>query len=215
MSTFPVLLILGGLALMGFGLLLFYSWLPLFYGLIGFDSGLLLGRLLGDDRWITIFLALICAVLFVAAAYSASRRLLLGVAAGILVGFALASALNLVGKDAGIVALVLAFLGGVLGRYVPPKYFDRFIIGASAFSGAVLVTEGLRLLVFNGGLLDRAFGGYFPTLVLIALTAIGISWQYRNLVEWVSLEPKLGSISGSSVKESVDNGRPSTRSGRR
>jgi hypothetical protein len=203
MSMFPVLSILGGLAIMASGLLLFYSCMPLFYGLIGFDAGLLIARFLGDDGWLAMALAFFLAVLFAAAAYSSSRRLLLGIAAGILVGFALASVLDLVGEEAGMVALGFAIVGGILGRYIPSRFFDHFIIVASAFSGAALVTAGLRPLVFNGGLLDRAFGGYFPTLVVIALTAIGISWQYKNIGAWVGVEPRLGSISGPSVKNGV------------
>jgi hypothetical protein len=33
--SFAVLLILGGLGIMAFGLFLFYAWLPLFYALFG------------------------------------------------------------------------------------------------------------------------------------------------------------------------------------
>ena len=42
--SFAVLLILGGLGIMGFGLFLFYAWLPLFYALFGFEIGVLLGE---------------------------------------------------------------------------------------------------------------------------------------------------------------------------
>jgi hypothetical protein len=203
MSVLPVLMILGGLAIMAFGLLLFYSWLPLFLGVIGFDAGLLFAGLWGDEGSVAIALALFFALLFAAAAYSSSRRLLLGISAGILVGFALASMLNLVGKDAGMVALAFTVIGGILGRYIPPKFFDHFMIVASAFSGAVLVMAGLRLLAFNGTLLDRAFGGYFPTLMVVVLTVLGISWQYKNVANWIGVEPKLGSLSGASVKDDV------------
>jgi hypothetical protein len=40
--SFGVLLILCGLAVMAFGLFLFYAWLPILYGLFGLDIGLLL-----------------------------------------------------------------------------------------------------------------------------------------------------------------------------
>ena len=39
-----LLMIVTGLAIMAFGLFMFYAWLPLLYALIGFDVGLLLGR---------------------------------------------------------------------------------------------------------------------------------------------------------------------------
>jgi hypothetical protein len=44
-----ILSVIAGLAIMSFGLLLFYAWLPLCYGLFGFDIGLLLGRSLTGD----------------------------------------------------------------------------------------------------------------------------------------------------------------------
>lgn len=44
-----LLMILTGLAIMAFGLFMFYAWLPLLYALIGFDVGLLLGRAFTGD----------------------------------------------------------------------------------------------------------------------------------------------------------------------
>jgi len=43
--TIGLLMILTGLAIMAFGLFMFYAWLPLLYALVGFDVGILLGRL--------------------------------------------------------------------------------------------------------------------------------------------------------------------------
>ena len=65
---------------MAFGLLLFYAWLPLFYGLVGLDIGLLLGRsLTGDVGSIAIILGVLCALVLAGAAYSIEpyRRILL------------------------------------------------------------------------------------------------------------------------------------------
>jgi hypothetical protein len=42
--SFAVLLILCGLAVMVFGLFLFYAWLPILYALFGWEIGLLLGH---------------------------------------------------------------------------------------------------------------------------------------------------------------------------
>ena len=39
-----ILLVLAGLAIMAFGIFLFYARLPFFYGLFGLEIGLLLGR---------------------------------------------------------------------------------------------------------------------------------------------------------------------------
>ena len=96
--AFAILLILGGLAIMAFGLLLFYAWLPLFYGLVGFDIGLLLGRsLTGEGGSVAIILGVLCALGLAGAAYSIEpyRRLLLGISGGVLFGLSLASAFNL------------------------------------------------------------------------------------------------------------------------
>jgi hypothetical protein len=51
-----------GLAIMLFGLFLFYAFLPLLFAFIGFDIGLLLGRwLTGDIGLIAIVLATVAA----------------------------------------------------------------------------------------------------------------------------------------------------------
>ena len=42
--TIGLLMILTGLAIMAFGLFMFYAWLPLLYALVGFDVGILLAR---------------------------------------------------------------------------------------------------------------------------------------------------------------------------
>ena len=52
-----LLLILAGLAIMAFGIFLFYAWLPVLYGLFGLEIGLILGqwdrrhRAAGDHPW--------------------------------------------------------------------------------------------------------------------------------------------------------------------
>ena len=48
-ASIGLLTILTGLAIMGFGLFMFYAWLPVFYALVGFDVGILLGRALTGD----------------------------------------------------------------------------------------------------------------------------------------------------------------------
>ena len=195
---------------MAFGLLLFYAWLPLFYGLVGFDIGLLLGRsLVGDAGFFAIVLGILCALLLAGAAYSLEpyRRLLLGISGGALVGLALASMFNLDSTSGGFLGIALAVIGGVIGARVVPKYFDLFIIGATAFSGAALVMAGANLLLPGVGLFDRAAGGILPALLTIGLTVVGIGWQFRNIAEWVGIHPMLGGISGTSVKEDLNQGR--------
>jgi hypothetical protein len=50
MSTLgAILLILAGLAILNYGIFLFYAWLPVLYGLFGFEIGMLLGRSMTGD----------------------------------------------------------------------------------------------------------------------------------------------------------------------
>ncbi len=205
-----ILSVIAGLAIMSFGLLLFYAWLPLFYGLFGFDIGLLLGRsLTGDVGFIAITLGIVGAVILAGAAYSLEpyRRILLGVSGGVLVGLSLASAFNLDSSSGGFLGTVLAAIGGFIGAGVVPKYFDSFIIVASAFGGAVLVMAGAHLLLPGVGLFDRAAGGILPTLMTIVLTVVGISWQFSNIAKWVEMQPMSDGLSGKSVKQDLNQGR--------
>ena len=59
-----LLMILTGLAIMAFGLFMFYAWLPLLYALIGFDVGLLLGRAFTGDVGTTAIVLGIAGALF-------------------------------------------------------------------------------------------------------------------------------------------------------
>ena len=96
--SFGLLLILCGLGIMGFGLFIFYAWLPLFYGLLGLEIGLLLGKwLTGDVGTIAILLGVIGGLAAAASAYFLEpyRRILLGYWGGALVALSLASVLGL------------------------------------------------------------------------------------------------------------------------
>ena len=76
-----VLLILAGLAIMAYGIFIFYAWLPLLYGLFGLEIGLLLGRsLTGDTGVLAIILGAVGAVIMFGASYFLEpyRRILLG-----------------------------------------------------------------------------------------------------------------------------------------
>jgi hypothetical protein len=65
------------------------------------------------------------------------------------------------------------------------KYFDAFVIVASAFGGATMVMAGAHWLFPGVGLFDRAAGGFLPTLVTFVLSAIGIGWQSKNIAAWI------------------------------
>ena len=64
------LLVLAGLAIMGFGIFLFYAWLPFLYGLFGVEIGLLLGRwLTGGIGLVAIIFGIVSAVILFCAVY--------------------------------------------------------------------------------------------------------------------------------------------------
>jgi predicted esterase len=96
--SFGVLLILCGLAVMTFGLFLFYAWLPILYALFGFDIGLLLGQWLSGEVGVFAFvLGVIGAVIFFSATYALEpyRRVLIGFSGGALLTLSLAYLLGL------------------------------------------------------------------------------------------------------------------------
>ena len=199
-----ILLILAGLAIMAFGIFLFYAWLPFLYGLFGLELGLLLGRsLAGDVGLVAIILGIVSAVILFGAAYFLEpyRRILLGLSAGALVGLSIASVFGLDHFVGGVLGVVLAVVGAVIGAIIVPRYFDAFVIVASAFGGAAMVMAGAHWLFPGVGLFDRAAGGFLPTLLTFVLSAVGIGWQFKNIAAWVRSQPLYGDISGTSVKD--------------
>lgn len=187
-----VLLILTGLAILSFGLFLFYAWLPLLYAFVGFDIGLLLGRsLTGDVGTTAIVLGLAGAIALGAASYFLEpyRRILLGVSGGVLVGLSLAAALDLDTMLGAVMARLLVLICGVLGGILVPRFFDAFIIGSSAFSGAVMSIIGAHHLFPNLGLFDIETGGPLPTALAVVLTLLGVIWQSKNIAKWAGVLP--------------------------
>ena len=185
-----ILLILAGLGAMGFGLLIFYALLPLFYAFFGFGVGYWLGALLmnsppGDASFIKFLFALGGCILFAGAAYFLEpyRRVLIGIGLGALVGAMIASALGLTGVF-GFIIMVLAGVGGAL---VTLAVFDQFIIVLSAIGGAGLAMDGTHLLLPSLGLVDRTAignGSMVPLIVWVVLAAVGMGWQFANITKW-------------------------------
>jgi hypothetical protein len=187
-----LLMILTGLAIMAFGLFMFYAWLPLLYALVGFDAGLLLGRAFtGDVGTTAIVLGITGAFILGAASYFLEpyRRVLLGVSGGILFGLSVAAAFGLDGWLGGFFGRVLALLCGAIGGLLVPRFFDLFVIGASAVSGAAMVMTGANHILPGIGFFDRAAGGVLPSLVTIILAVAGVSWQRSNIAKWVHTAP--------------------------
>jgi len=196
--SFGVLSILCGFAIMAFGLFLFYAWLPILYGLFGFEIGLLLGQWLsGEVSLFAFILGIIGAVVLFCATYALEpyRRVLIGFAGGALLTLSLAYLLGLDHLIGGFVGTALVIAGGLVGAIIVPQVFDSIIVAASAFGGATMAMTGAHLLLPGVGLFDRFAGGFPPRLVTIVLTVIGIGWQIRNIEKWVQLQPMLGGVS--------------------
>ena len=182
-----LLLILVGLGAMGFGLFLFYAFLPLFYAFFGVGVGYWLGSLLtgageGEMSLIKLLFGLGGGILFAGAAHFIEpfRRILVGIGLGSLIGGLIASALGLT----GIVGSIIMFAGAVIGAGITLAIFDRFIIIASAFGGAGLAMDGLHLILRNVDMLDRTDGGMIPLFIWIFVGTLAMSWQLMNLAKW-------------------------------
>ena len=190
--SFGVLLILCGLGIMGFGLFIFYAWLPLFYGLLGFEIGLLLGKwLAGQVGAIAIIFGIAGAIAAASATYFLEpyRRLLLGYLGGALLALSLASLLGLERALHGVFGFVLAVAGGLVGATIAQRFFDLFIIAASAFGGATLIVAGAQLLLPATA---EPSGSFLPMLLTAVLTVIGFHWQLKNIGSWVPVQPTPG-----------------------
>lgn len=186
-----ILMILTGLAIMSHGLFLFYFWLPLLYAIVGFDIGMLLGRWMTGDYGLTAFvLGVVGAVLLASASYVLEpyRRILLGVSGGVLVGVALAAALNFETTLGAFVSRLLVLVCGIAGGMIVPRYFNAFVVASTGFSGAVLTMAGLNFFL-PGVLFNLPGGEVLPSLIAVALAIAGIIWQSRNIAAWVRMMP--------------------------
>jgi hypothetical protein len=195
--SFGVLLILCGFAIMTFGLFLFYAWLPILYGLFGFDIGLLLGEWLSGEVGLFAFIfGIIGAVVLFCATYSLEpyRRVLIGFSGGALLTLSLAYLLGLDHLIGGFFGTALVVAGGLIGAIIVPQVFDSIFIAVSAFGGATMAMTGAHLLLPGVGLFDRFAGGFPPRLVTIVLTAIGIGWQFRHIEKRVQSQPTLAGV---------------------
>ncbi len=186
-----ILLTLVGFGVMGFGLLLFYALLPLFYAFLGLGAGYWLGSLItgapeGDMNLVKLLFGFGGAVFFAGGAYffEPFRRVLIGVGLGSMLGGLIASALGLSGFLGLVIMLVAAFIGAGL----TVRVFDVFIVVSSAYAGAGLVMDGIHLMFRSLDIFDRsaiAEGAVIPVLVWIVAGTIALTWQFRNLHRWV------------------------------
>jgi len=70
-----------------------------------------------------------------------------------------AAAFGLDGWFGGFFGRVLVLVCGVVGGLLVPRFFDLFVIGASAVSGAAMVMTGANHILRGVGFFDRAAGG--------------------------------------------------------
>ena len=194
-----IVFIATGLGVMLFGLLLFYAFLPLLFAIIGFDIGVLLGRwLTGEFGVIAIALGIFAGGALALASYVLEpyRRILLGCSNGMLVGLALAAGLGLEGWLSGFFNVLLALVAGVIGGFLVLHLFDAFVIVSSALGGASLVVAGAQLLLHGG--IQGGIGEFWPSLTIIVLAALGISWQLSKASKWMQWLPVPLDASGDS-----------------
>ena len=185
-----IFLILVGLGAMGFGLMLFYALLPLFYAFFGIGVGYWLGSMLtstppGEMSFVKLIFALGGGIIFAGGAYffEPFRRILIGIGLGSLLGGLVASALGLT----GILGVIIMIVAAVVGAGITLAVFDAFIIVASAIGGAGLVMDGVHLIFQSLDVLDRttiALGTITPLVIWIVISAIAMGWQFMNIERW-------------------------------
>lgn len=183
-----VLMIVTGLALMAAGLFLFYAWLPFLYALVGFDIGALIGNwMTGEVGVLAISLGVIGALVLGLSSYYLEpfRRILMGISAGVLIGLALANLFGFDGRMGAVLGMLLAILFGVIGASVVPRYFDLFVVVATAIGGASLVMSGAHNIMPGVAIFDVTSGSGMSYLLSLALAAIGIVWQFSNIEKWL------------------------------
>jgi hypothetical protein len=185
-----VLLVVTGLATMGFGLFLFYALLPLLYFFFGFGVGHELSLLItstppGEIGLMNLIFAFGGGILFAAGAYFLEpfRRILIGVGLWSLLGGLIATALGLT----GFLGVAIMFVAAVIGGTLTLRVFDAFIIVASALGGTGLAMDGAHQIFPSLIFFDRAVivsGAVTPAIIWIVLSAIAMVWQFKHIERW-------------------------------
>jgi hypothetical protein len=85
----------------------------------------------------------------------------------------------------GLVGIILAAVFGYAGGIAVPRVFDRIVVAVTAVGGAAMIMNGAHYLFPGIALFDRSAGGLLPTLLAIALALIGVSWQMKNIANWL------------------------------
>jgi hypothetical protein len=177
---FALLLIALGLALVMFGLYLFYAWLPFFYGLFGFEIGYFLGSRLWGPEWAWIIGGLVLGIVvaFAGQVLKPYRHVVTGYLGGSVIALAL---LSLDRSMGGIFVAAVAVCGGIAGALVARRFFDYFVIATTACGGAVLTSFAVQSLLSLSG---TPSGAAVALLLTTGLAAVGLVFQFRHLQSW-------------------------------
>ena len=114
------------------------------------------------------------------------KRALIGFMGGVTLVLAILSVLGMDQLISSFSVMVLAAIGGVLGATIALKYFDFFIVAASAFGGAALIVTGAQLLLPTSA---EPSGTILPALLTVILGIFGLRWQISNIASWVPPQP--------------------------
>ena len=109
------------------------------------------------------------------------------ISGGILFGLSVSSAFGLDVWLGGFFGRIFALVCGAVGSLLMPRFFDIFVIAASAVSGAAMVLIGANHILPGVQLIDPAAGGALPSLITIIVAAAGIGWQRHNTAKWVQV----------------------------
>jgi len=95
-----------------------------------------------------------------------------------IIGFIAGGALVLAGLDAlaislGLMAFVVASLGGLIAAVLANRFFDWTVIVLAGLVGAALIMRGLQLLM-------PSFVGWIGLIIGIVLAVLGIVYQSRR-----------------------------------
>jgi hypothetical protein len=153
----------------------------LFVGVVGFLVGVALSGTFfeGLNDGLQLLLALGMGVLFALLAVAIQRpmAMLAGFFALGSIGLLLAQELGLPGNR----TLLLALVVGIIGAILVALTFDWALIILSAFNGAGGVSVGLLALA-------PELPGWAGLLITLVLTAIGITFQARDLAQGRSIQ---------------------------
>ena len=81
-----------------------------------------------------------------------------------------------------------------------PRYFDLFVIFATAVSGAGMVMTGAHVLMPDARIFDVVNGGILPSVLAIVLAAVAVFWQFSNITKWIKSQSTYTGGSGLSPK---------------